>query len=151
MIKKKNDDDSIVLYSRPAKGGNAMGGLWDNLRKLFRKGRVHNRFSVTGTAMVIIAPGENGERKVRILDISKGGLAFIYDGPKEKLEESGIMQLLANNVVFVDKVQYDTAYDIPQQETEGQYRRRGVKFRFMGVLDDTKLDSFIRDIKSFEL
>ncbi len=128
-----------------------MGGLLDDLRKFFRKGRAQERFSVTGTAMVIVAPGEDGERKVRILDISKGGLAFIYDGPKEKLVESGIIQLLANNVVFVDKVQFDTAYDIPLQETEGQYRRRGVKFRFMGILDDTKLDSFIREIKSFEL
>lgn len=61
------------------------------------------------------------------------------------------MQFLANNVVFVNKVQFETAYDIPMQETEGQYRRRGVKFRFMGILDDTKLDTFIREIKSFEL
>lgn len=53
-----------------------MGGLLDDLRKFFRKGRVHDRFSVRGTAMVIISPGENGENKVRILDISKGGLAF---------------------------------------------------------------------------
>jgi hypothetical protein len=128
-----------------------MGGLLDDLWKFFRKGRAQDRFSVTGTAMVIIAPGENGERKVRILDISRGGLAFIYDGPKEKLVESGIMQLLANNVVFVDRVPYETAYDIPLEETEGQYRRRGVKFRFVGILDDTKLDAFIREIKSFEL
>lgn len=56
--------------------GNTMGGLLDDLRKFFRKGRVHDRFSVRGTAMVIISPGENGENKVRILDISKGGLAF---------------------------------------------------------------------------
>jgi hypothetical protein len=128
-----------------------MGGLLDDLWKFFRKGRAQDRYSVTGTAMVIIAPGENGERKVRILDISRGGLAFIYDGPKEKLVESGIMQLLANNVVFVDRVPFETAYDIPLEETEGQYRRRGVKFRFVGILDDTKLDAFIREIKSFEL
>ncbi len=132
------------------KGRATMGSLLDGIRKVCI-GRRQNRFSVTDTAMVIVTPGENQERKAPILDIGKGGLAFVYNWPQGNPLESGTLQLLANNVVFMDKVNFETASDIPLHETGGQYRRRGVKFTCMGVFDDVKLDNFIREIRTFEL
>ncbi len=105
-----------------------MGSLLDGIRKVCI-GRRQNRFSVTDTAMVIVTPGENQERKAPILDIGKGGLAFVYNWPQGNPLESGTLQLLANNVVFMDKVNFETASDIPLHETGGQYRRRGSSSR----------------------
>lgn len=127
-----------------------MSGLSDGIRRFFR-GRRQSRFSVTGKAMVLIAPGEVRERKVQVLDISQGGLAFVYDGPKEDLVDSGILQLLAHNVVFLEKVNFETASDIALQESEERYRRRGVRFKWMGVFDHGKLDDFIREVGTFKL
>jgi len=127
-----------------------VASLLDGIRRIFRVRR-HGRFSVTGKAMVIVAPGEENERRIQILNISKGGLAFVYDGSPEELTESGILQLLANNVVFVEKVNYDTASDLSLQAGEGQYRRRGVKFKWLGVFDEGKLDDFIKEVGSFQV
>ncbi|HOI74697.1 MAG TPA: PilZ domain-containing protein [Syntrophales bacterium] len=127
-----------------------MRGLSDGIRRIFKR-RLQSRFSVTGRAMVLIAPGEDSERKVQVLDISRGGLAFVYDGPKEDLEDSGILQLLAHNVVFLEKVHFETASDVALQESEERYRRRGVRFKWMGVLDHGKLDDFIREVGTFKL
>jgi len=127
-----------------------MGSLLNGIRK-FCKGRTQGRFSVTGKAMVVIAPGEDNERKVQILDISRGGLAFVYDGSQEELLESGILQLLANNVVFLEKVNFETASDVLLKETGGEYRRRGLRFKWMGVFDDVKLDDFIKEVRTFQL
>jgi phosphopentomutase len=66
-------------------------------------------------------------------------------------EDSGILQLLAHNVVFLEKVHFETASDVALQESEERYRRRGVRFKWMGVLDHGKLDDFIREVGTFKL
>ncbi len=127
-----------------------MGSFFDSMRRVF-KGRQKDRFSVTGKAIVIIAPSTDNEKRVQILDISKGGLAFVYDGSKEELIESGIMKLMAENETFLDKVHFETASDIPLENQSGYYRRRGVRFKWMGVFDQAKLDDFINDVRTCSL
>lgn len=127
-----------------------MGGFFDGIRRVF-KGRQGDRFSVTGKAIVIIAPSTDNEQRVQILDISKGGLAFVYDGSKEQLVESGILQLLSENETFLEKVHFDTASDIPLQNQSGYYRRRGVRFKWMGVFDQAKLGDFINEVRTCSL
>jgi hypothetical protein len=127
-----------------------MGGFFDGIRRLF-KGRQGDRFSVMGKAIVVIAPATDQEQRVQILDISKGGLAFIYEGSKEELVESGIMQILAENECFLQKVHFDTVSDIPLQHRQGQLRRRGVKFKWMGVFDQAKLGDFINEVRTCSL
>ncbi|PKN32779.1 MAG: hypothetical protein CVU61_16550 [Deltaproteobacteria bacterium HGW-Deltaproteobacteria-19] len=127
-----------------------MGGFFDSMRRVF-KGRQKDRFSVTGKAIVIIAPSTDNEKRVQILDISKGGLAFVYDGSKEELIESGIMKLMAENETFLEKVHFETASDIPLENESGYFRRRGVRFKWMGVFDQAKLDDFINDVRTCSL
>jgi hypothetical protein len=127
-----------------------MARFSDGIRRIF-KGRKYNRFSVSGRAIVIVEPGEGDERKVRIMDISRGGLAFVYNGSSEELMDSGVLQLLSDDVVFVEKVHYETASDVLLHEAGGQYRRRGVKFKWLGVFDDVKLDEFIKEVRTFEI
>jgi hypothetical protein len=127
-----------------------MGGIFDGIRRIF-KGRQKDRYSVTGKAIVVIAPSTDKEKQVQILDISHGGMAFVYDGTKEELMDSGILKLLAANEPYLEKVNFETVSDIPLSETGGQYRRRGVKFKWMGVFDQAKLDDFIKEVRTFQL
>ncbi len=127
-----------------------MGGIFDGIRRIF-KGRQKTRFSVTGKAFVVIAPTKDSEQKVQILDISEGGVAFVYEGSKEELMESGILKLLAENETHLEKVNFDTVSDVPLEYTGGQMRRRGVKFKWVGAFDQAKLRDFIKEVKTFEL
>lgn len=127
-----------------------MAGIMGGIRRIF-KGRQKSRFSVSGKAFVLITPTKENERKVQILDISEGGLAFVYEGSKEELIESGILKLLEENEVHMEKVNFDTVSDLPLEHTGGQMRRRGVKFKWVGAFDQARLRDFIKQVKTFEL
>jgi hypothetical protein len=115
------------------------------------KHREHERYNVQSGTFVIVAPGTGGERKVQIVDISMGGAAFIYNGRPEELEESGVIKMLTEDA-SLEKLEFDTVSDIPMpgsaQPTE-EFRRRGVKFKWLGILDKAELNKFIEDIRTF--
>lgn len=124
-----------------------MVNILNNLRRLFKK-RHHQRFVVQNGTFVIVSPGTDKEQKVQLLDISQGGMAFIYQGSQEELEESGILKVLVDRE-YLSKVEYDTASDIPCPECPTApvpYRRRGVKFRWMGVLQEVELKHYIKKV-----
>lgn len=110
--------------------------------------RQHQRFTVPKGTFVIVSPGTDKERKVQIIDISQGGLAFIYQGSKEDLEKSGALKLLTKNA-SLENVNFETVSD---QLTSGSTdvtlpsRRRGVKFRWMGVVEKADLRDFVKNI-----
>lgn len=122
-----------------------------NVCRMLFKRRQHKRYSVQSRTFVIVAPGTDGERKVQIVDISMGGTAFIYNGRSEELEESGVLNLLVGKT-GVEKVNFDTVSDIPvpgDAQPAETLRRRGVKFKWMGVLDKAELTKFIEDVGTF--
>ncbi|MBU1398049.1 MAG: PilZ domain-containing protein [Pseudomonadota bacterium] len=119
-------------------------------RMLFKR-RKYKRFNVRSGTFVLVAPGTDGERKVQIVDISLGGTAFIYNGRPEELEESGVINLLTEET-SPGKLEFDTVSDIPvpgSTQSSEEFRRRGVKFKWLGVLDKVALNKFIEAVSTF--
>ncbi len=119
-------------------------------RRLF-KHREHERYNVRSGTFVIVAPGTDGERKVQIVDISMGGAAFIYNGRPEELEKSGIIKMLTEKA-SLEKLEFDTVSDVPltgSKQSSEEYRRRGVKFKWLGIVDKAELSKVIEDISTF--
>lgn len=123
-----------------------MTGVASFFRRLF-KSRKHKRFKVLEGSLVVVGRDPEHGPKIQIVDISEGGLAFIYSGSKADLEEEGVLNLLSYNDVQVSKVAFETASDVEI----GQYdnnneplRRRGVQFKWLGVLEKAQIDDFIK-------
>ncbi|OGP88937.1 MAG: hypothetical protein A2031_03425 [Deltaproteobacteria bacterium RBG_19FT_COMBO_43_11] len=116
------------------------------LRRLFRP-RMHPRFYVDKGVFVVVEPYTIEGRKVQMLDISEGGCAFIYNGSKEELEESGILNLQSEDIPCLERVNFVTKSDnllyIIKDKKE-QLRRRSVEFKWLGVFDRKKLKAFIK-------
>jgi hypothetical protein len=124
-----------------------MANIINYCRMLF-KPRIHQRFTVKSGTFVIVSPGTDREQRVQIIDISLGGAAFIYKGSPEELEESGVLKVLAE-APGLAKVNFDTVSDRPTSEslrTSEPFRRRSVKFKWMGVLEQAQLKSFIKEV-----
>lgn len=122
-----------------------------NLFRMLFKNRQHERYNVQSGTFVIVAPGTGGERKVQIVDISMGGAAFIYNGRPEELEESGVIKMLTEDA-SLENLEFDTVSDIPMPgsaQPSEEFRRRGVKFKWLGILDKAELNKFIEDIRTF--
>jgi hypothetical protein len=110
--------------------------------------RQHRRFIVPKGTFVIVSPGTDKEWKVQAIDISHGGLAFIYQGSKEDLNTSGALKILAKNA-DLESVNFETVSDEPASgstETSLPSRRRGVKFKWMGVVGQQTLKDFVNSI-----
>lgn len=117
-------------------------------RKLF-KPRKSPRFYPCKGAYLVIAPYTEHGKKVEILDISDGGCAFVYEGTKEELAESGLLSLELNDHPFLEKVDFVTASDNPlttAKDNTVQRRRRGVEFKWLGVVGRERLKEFINKI-----
>jgi c-di-GMP-binding flagellar brake protein YcgR len=116
------------------------------LRRVVRP-RLHPRYYVDKGVVVVVEPYTMEGKKVQILDIGEGGCAFIYNGSKDELEESGILSLRLNDIPYLDRVDFATKSDIlisnGNNKTE-QFRRRGVEFKWLGVVDKKKLKEFIK-------
>jgi PilZ domain len=110
--------------------------------------RQHQRFMVPKGTFVIVSPGTDKEWKVQAIDISQGGLAFIYQGSKEDLNTSGVLKILAENA-NLENVNFETVSDEPaprSTDTSLPSRRRGVKFKWMGVVGIEDLRDFVKSI-----
>jgi hypothetical protein len=126
------------------KGDRMIAKILNYFRMLF-KHRTHKRFIVKSGTFVLVLPGTDREQKVQMIDISLGGMAFIYQGSQEDLEQSGVLKVLAD-VPDLANVHFDTASDKPTPESPRSpepFRRRGVRFKWMGVLEEAQLKSFI--------
>jgi len=125
-----------------------MAGILNYFRRLFRRRR-HQRFAVQSGTFVIVSPATDPEREMRvqIVDVSMGGAAFIYQGSPEDLEETGFLKMFAKTPA-ADRTQFQTVSDIPlpgDARTEEPFRRRGVKFMWMGILGKGELAEFVRE------
>jgi c-di-GMP-binding flagellar brake protein YcgR len=116
------------------------------LKRLFRP-RLHPRFYADKGVLVVIEPYTAEGRKVQMLDINEGGCAFIYNGSKEELKESGLLNLQFEDIPYLERVNFVTKSDnllSDSNDKEEQLRRRGVEFKWLGVFDRKKLKEFIK-------
>ena len=121
-------------------------GLLKILRRLFRH-RVYPRFYADKGVFVVVDPYTIEGRKVQMLDISEGGCAFIYNGSKEELEESGLLSLQSDDIPYLDRVDFVTKSDTlisDSKDKKEQLRRRSVEFKWLGIFDRKKLKEFIK-------
>jgi hypothetical protein len=110
--------------------------------------RQHQRSMVPKGIFVIVSPGTDKEFKVQAIDISHGGLAFIYQGSKEDLDTAGALKLLSKNA-DLENLNFETVSDKPapgSTDTSLPSRRRGVKFKWMGVVGERDLMEFVNSI-----
>jgi hypothetical protein len=124
-----------------------MANVLSYVRRLFAP-RNHQRFMVQNGTFVIVSPGTDKERKVQVIDISQGGAAFIYQGSKEELEASGVLKMLVEKT-RLEKVHFETVSDEPVPgltDTSLPFRRRGVKFKWMGVMENADLKDYLKNI-----
>jgi hypothetical protein len=122
-----------------------MGNIFSYIRRLFAP-RSHRRFMVLNGTFVIVSPGTDKEQRVQVIDMSQGGAAFIYQGTKEDLDASGVLKVLAENP-SLEKVHFETVSDEPapgSTDTSSPYRRRGVRFKWMGVMETADLMKFVK-------
>lgn len=108
--------------------------------------RQHPRFSAPEGTLVIVSPGSDKEWTVQAIDISAGGMAFVYQGSPEDLDKSGVLKILAKNA-DLDHVNFDTVSDIPAPQAMASsvpLRRRGVKFKWMGEMKTRDLKAFMK-------
>ncbi len=122
----------------------------NSVSKVRREGekRQQQRFTVPKGTFVIISPGTDKEWKAQVIDISHGGLAFIYQGSKEDPDLSGALKILTRNA-DLENVNFETVSDKPapgSTDTSLPYRRRGVKFTWMGVMGKQDLSDFVNSI-----
>lgn len=118
-----------------------MANILSYIRRLFAP-RGHQRLMVKNSTFVLVSPGTDKEQKVHVIDISEGGAAFIYQGAEEDLDRSGILKMIADNM-SLEKVNFETVSDRPTAEP---FRCRGIRFKWMGVLEKANLKSFIKEV-----
>lgn len=112
--------------------------------------RQHPRSMVPKGTFVIVSPGTDKEWKVEAIDISQGGMAFIYQGSKEDLDTSGVLKILTKNA-NLECLNFETVSDEPaplSANTSLPLRRRGVKFKWMGIVNKTDLRHFVKNIST---
>jgi hypothetical protein len=111
------------------------------LVNLFFKDRKNHRYLVHNGGVVVI-PATDGIKMhwpVRIIDISLGGAAFIYEGSPSDLAESGLIKLSEG-----EAVKFKTISDAEFPEGAA-HRRRGVQFKAKGVSDNEQIIRFINE------
>ena len=124
-----------------------MADILNSLRRLFKR-RLNERYFVEDGTSVIISSCSRWDRnqRVQLSDISPGGMAFIYKGSQSDLEKSGILKLVVKTGMHGAKIRFDTVYDITASgntQTSEQFRRRGVKFKWMRGYEKSKLRDYL--------
>ena len=134
------------------KGNRVMTNILDSFRRLF-KHRKHQRYFAKSDTFVIISSGKgDGQQKVQLIDISHGGMAFIYQGSQSDLDKHGILKLLTKTPSGAE-INFDTVFDVPvsgNAQSPEQLRQRGVEFKWMGSFALADLKDFINEIKLCE-
>ena len=114
------------------------------LKKLFFKKRRYPRYLVNNGSFVVVLPVKDGDTikwKVKVLDISLGGAAFVYEGSPDDLAKSGLVSISAD---LPEAADYKTIWDF-ESSAGSTYRRRGVKFEWKGFLGKKQLVEFIKE------
>lgn len=125
-----------------------MANIFDRIRKLFNH-RQHQRYAVNHGTCVIIAHDQGGQKIVKLIDISDGGMAFICREPQSGVDTSGILKLFENSS-YAARIQFDTVSEVfalDNAQSPEPFWRRSVKFEWLGTLEKETLKAFIAQIK----
>jgi hypothetical protein len=112
--------------------------------------RKHKRYQVDNGALVLV--GWYYEKVGRIIDISKGGLAFRYMPHEKEEDESDLAIVLAETNFYLDEMpnrtisDFELADEIPAAPTT--HRRRGVQFVDATDRQKAQIEFFINNYTS---
>jgi hypothetical protein len=109
---------------------------------IFFKGRKKHRYKVHHASVVVAVPSREGTANswtVQVIDVSLGGAAFIYEGSPAELAKSGLIKLSEG-----EAIKFKTVSDIESPEGP-TFRRRGVQFKWSGVLGNEQIIRFINE------
>ncbi len=132
-----------------------MTGILNSFKRFFKR-RQFQRYYVKDGTLVVISPdnAKNLEQKVELIDISRGGMAFIYKGSPSDIAASGLLKLLTKDQPYSKEgIPFGTVCDIPisgKIQKQEQFRRRSVKFKWLGFYDEFALTYFIDEVKICE-
>ena len=122
-----------------------MPGLKELLGRLIPLNRRrHKRFPAIDGAFVVLGTRMEDGHKFQIIDVSMGGLAFIYEGSKNDLDEIKTLSIMGGEQLFLDNVFFDPAGTIPMEHAP-DINRQGIEFKYLGVLDKAQLKDFIKN------
>jgi hypothetical protein len=127
------------------------------LKTLLGNNRRYKRFSIDKEVLMIIEPYTTTSKQklmldfdkakhVQILNISEGGCAFLYNGSKKDLEESGILSLQYKNIPYLERIVFTTKSDslfYDSKDIEKQLRVRRVEFEWLSDSNRERLKKFI--------
>jgi c-di-GMP-binding flagellar brake protein YcgR len=111
-----------------------------------RNPRLHPRFDVDEGVLVLIETPAT-HRKLQMVNISEGGCAFIYNGPRKDLEASGFLSIQFKDILCLERVGFVTKWDSllsNSNDKKEQLRIRNVEFQWIDILDQKKLKDFIK-------
>ena len=118
-----------------------MNRLTNYLRRIipfFR--RRHKRHPAPEGMYVVLGVPQPDGLNFQIIDVSLGGVAFIYQGAREDLERFEKLSITDGDKCFVDNLMFKP---VGEQYIDSEKMRVGSEFRFMGVLEQSKLRDFI--------
>jgi hypothetical protein len=114
--------------------------------------RKHKRFQVDNGALVIL--GWYYEKVGRIIDISKGGIAFRYTPTEEEQNGSDLAIVLSETNFYLDEVSNKTITDFELADktpiTSVNARRRGVQFTNPTDSQKAQIEFFINNYTNRE-
>jgi hypothetical protein len=117
---------------------NRLAGYLRRIIPSFR--RKHKRYPAQeGMYVVLGIPGSEGLH-FQIIDVSLGGIAFIYNGSRNDLDDFEKLSITDGDKCFVDNVLFQP---VTGQYLDDEKMRVGSEFRFVGVLEKAKLKDFI--------
>lgn len=118
-----------------------MNRLTSYLRRIipaFR--RKHKRYpAMEGMYVVLGVPGPEG-LGFQVIDVSLGGVAFLYQGAREDLERFEKLSITDGDRCFVDNVMFRL---VGHRFINTDQWRVASEFRYMGVLEKSRLKDFI--------
>jgi len=109
------------------------------LKKILNK-RKQKRYITHGHAYLVVQPYTTDEKKIHIIDISKGGCAFIYQGGRYDFEDNALANLVTGDCLHVEKIKFATKSDVLIAPNT---HRRGVEFTWLGEMDKKRIADFI--------
>jgi c-di-GMP-binding flagellar brake protein YcgR len=102
--------------------------------------RRHKRHPAPEGMYVVLGIPLGDGLKFQIIDVSLGGVAFIYNGSREDLDDFERLSITDGDKCFVGDVVFKP---VTEQHLGDDKIRVGSEFKFMGVLEKARIRDFI--------
>ena len=102
--------------------------------------RKHKRYpALEGMYVVLGVPQPDGV-KFKVIDVSLGGIAFLYQGARADLDRFEKLSITDGDKCLVDNLTFEP---VGEQFVDTDQLRVAGAFKFVGVLEKSKLKDFI--------